>query len=254
MGAVCSWFMFPAPRPTYTRESLPLLWVPRETSPIPCLFVRAEQAKHVVLYFHGNACDLGGIRASVEHYSRELQAHVVAMEYPGYGVRGGTASEGAINEDALCVLQFLLDRGVCASQILVFGHSIGSGPAVELAQRMSTPAAGLVLQSPYTSIRGVARAHSSLGVLAPAIWDSASNIARARCPVLVVHGTADEIIPHAHGQKLYELAQHPKRLVSLLRNHNTLNARDMVGPIHSFFIAPRVAPQLHLAPEWFVAP
>lgn len=155
-------------------------------------------AKYTFLYLHGNYEDLG----SLNDYVPQMVAHgysVLAIDYRRYGLSEGQPSESNTAADALLAYQYLRTKlGIPADRIVIFGYSLGSGPAVELA--LHEPAAGLVLQGAFVSTyRVMTRIPLFPG-------DKFKNLAKApalRLPVLVIHGSADRTIPFWHGEKLY---------------------------------------------------
>ena len=124
------------------------------------------------------------------------------MEYPGYGIYegNGKASEEKLKEDAEYIYKFCLyDMGIQEKDILVFGRSMGSGPASWLAGNYNPGLLGLM--SGYTSIKRVAG--DSVGFLRIFVAERFENIkevAKATCPTFILHGRQDEVIPFAHGQ------------------------------------------------------
>jgi fermentation-respiration switch protein FrsA (DUF1100 family) len=165
-------------------------------------------AKFTLLVSHGNAEDIGDDRYWLEDL-HQASFNVLAYDYQGYGTSQGRASEKTLYEDELACYEFLTTNlKVPPERIIVLGRSVGSGPAVHLAARK--PVAGLVLESPFLSaFRVVTRV--------PVGFDKFPNykeIGRVRCPVLIMHGTRDEVIPIWHGRKLYELANEPRQFIA----------------------------------------
>lgn len=157
------------------------------------------QAKYTLLYLHGNYEELG----SVGDYIPQLVAAgyaVLAIDYRNYGRSGGKPDEANVCTDTELAYDYMRTKlGLPADRIIPFGYSLGSGPAVELALRQ--PVAGLVLQGPFVS------AYRVLTGIPLLPGDKFMNLRKApqlRCPVMVIHGTADDTIPFWHGQKLYE--------------------------------------------------
>jgi fermentation-respiration switch protein FrsA (DUF1100 family) len=108
-----------------------------------------------------------------------------------------------------------------SSRLVYFGRSVGAAVAVELARRRA-PAA-LILESPMTSIRAMARAifpWLPVGSLLSTKYDSLAKIGALRVPLLVLHGTADEVVPFAQGQELFEAASEPKRFYAIEGAHH----------------------------------
>ena len=175
-------------------------------TPLAVLWLPRPGALHTVIYFHGNAEDLGDSLAILQ----QLQAAgfgVLAFDFRGYGRSGGHPSESNIYADTQTVLDYArINFGLKPEQLLVVGRSVGGGPAVDLAAH--TPVAGLVLISPFLS---AFRVVTGVKLLPFDRFDNLAKIGRIHCPLLVIQGTADEVIPFAHGQALFAAASPPKR-------------------------------------------
>ena len=156
-------------------------------------------AKYTVLYLHGNYEDLGSVGEYVPQFIAAGYA-VFALDYRHYGYSGGTPTETNAYQDVQQAYGYLRDTlHVPAGQIIIFGYSLGSGPAVELALRQ--PAAGLVLQGAYVSAYRVMTRYP----LFPG--DKFVNLAKVpqlKLPVYVIHGTADATVPFWHSEVLFE--------------------------------------------------
>lgn len=159
--------IFPAPESSYDEKiyEKDLVFIPRigdrgiksEKDYIPCLFLPYSQgSSKVLMYFHGNAEDLGQAYQLLNHIRNTLKIHVLAMEYPGYGIYPGTPSAKTILEDSNTVFDYIVEQLNWRSKdIILFGRSLGTGPATELAA--SKEPGALLLMSAYTSIRGVVK-------------------------------------------------------------------------------------------------
>jgi fermentation-respiration switch protein FrsA (DUF1100 family) len=161
---------------------------------------------YTILYSHGNAEDLGLV-APVLTRLREWGFAVFAYDYHGYGTSEGRPSESRVYQDIDAAYAYLTATlGVAPGRIIAYGRSVGSGPAVDLAARK--PLGGLVVESGFVSaFRVVLR----LPVLPVDKFRNLGKIARVACPVLVMHGTEDEIVPFAHGRRLFDAAPEPRR-------------------------------------------
>lgn len=172
----------------------------------------AEGEKPTVVLFHGNAGHFGHRAFKV----RPLLAGgygVLLFSYRGYGGNPGSPSEQGLYRDGRAALDFLVSENVQPERTVLYGESLGSAVAVELAA--GTAFAGVILESPFTSMADVARFHYALFVPTKRLvrdkFDSLGKIGRLKAPLLVLHGERDEVVPQAHGQALLEAAPSPKR-------------------------------------------
>jgi pimeloyl-ACP methyl ester carboxylesterase len=190
----------------------------------------ADDARHVLLC-HGNG---GNVSDRVPHIAHLNAAgfDVLAFDYRGYGRSTGRPSEAGTYRDARAARRALLERAD-PDRVLYLGESLGAAVALELAHHH--PPAGLILQSPFTSIRDMARLHYPVvpRALVPDAYPSLRLIRQLAIPLLVLHGERDDIVPLLHGEELYEAATCPKRLVRFPHaGHN-----DLVGPAWAAAIA-----------------
>ncbi len=170
-----------------------------------------------VLHLHGNEVSAFN-RGQVENVQRvaEKGFNVLAFDYRGFGPTPGEPSEIGFHEDAEAAWQWLRSHGVPAERIIIWGHSLGSGPATELATRH--PAAALVLFAAFTSIADRA---AELYPWLPVRWvvgirfDNLQRIPDIESPVVFAHSVSDLTIPFAHSRRLFAAAPEPKRLLRL---------------------------------------
>jgi fermentation-respiration switch protein FrsA (DUF1100 family) len=164
------------------------------------------QARFTLLYSHGNAEDLGDILPELEAL-RQAGFAVFAYDYRGYGLSSGTPSVKGACTDILTAYRHLTTAlGVPARQIVLYGRSVGGGPSVHLAA--SQPVGGLILQSAFTSAFVVV---TKVPILPFDRFRNLALIDRIGCPLLVMHGRRDGVIPFSHSLKLYARAASPKR-------------------------------------------
>lgn len=187
-------------------------------------FAQPKDNRPTVLFFHGNA----GAVSHRAHRFRELMAHgygVFVLGYPGYGGNAGEPSEPNFHEASQKAYDYLQTAGIKPGDIVIYGESIGSGVAVQLAAKVS--AKGLVLEAPMSSAIDVAREHYPYllaGLLLRDSYRSVEFIERIDMPLLVIHGDKDVIIPLRLGEKLVERALEPKMLVVMEgAGHNNLS-------------------------------
>jgi fermentation-respiration switch protein FrsA (DUF1100 family) len=175
-----------------------------------------------LLVCHGNAGNLSEFDRPV-HYAglRQLGLNLLAFDYRGYGESGGAPSEAGLYRDADAAYRYLTNqRGVPANRIVIFGHSLGSAVAVDLASRV--PSAGLILEGAFTSATDRGQElypYRPVRWIARSRFSSVDKIARMTVPKLFLHAKGDEVIPLAHGRRLYEAASPPKTFVELRGGH-----------------------------------
>lgn len=177
----------------------------------------------VVLYFQGNG---GAPRHRVSRF-KPLVADgtgLLALAYRGYAGSAGSPSEQGFIADALALYDFAVTR-YAPDKLVLWGESIGSGVAVAIAAQK--PAAAMILEAPFTSAADVgARAYpfAPVRLLMKDQFHSDERIGQVKMPLLIMHGALDRTVPIALGEKLFSLANEPKRFVRFARgNHNDLD-------------------------------
>lgn len=155
-------------------------------------------ANYTILYTHGNAEDLGDIEPVLQKL-QSLDFNVFAYDYRGYGTSQGTPSERNAYRDIDTVYNYLTQKlHVPSQRIIAYGRSVGSGSVVDLASRK--PLAGLVLESAFTT---AFRVIVPFPILPFDKFPNFNKIKKVNCPVMVMHGKADDTIPFSHGQQLF---------------------------------------------------
>lgn len=176
-----------------------------------------------ILYFHGNG---GALRDRVPRFRRFVEDRfgMLAISYRGYGGSTGAPAQEGLFLDAEAAYAEALRLGYAPERIVIMGESLGTGVATHLAA--AHPAAGLVLDSPYSSIADVAAARyfwAPVQYLARDPFLSDREIGMARTPVLMLHGENDSVIPISLARRLFDLANEPKTFLSAPgRNHLAL--------------------------------
>ncbi len=198
--------MFPAPRSSYLDTPEILKLTSGQGVQISALYLPNRNAIYTILYSHGNAEHLGEIRPRLEDL-RDFGFSVFAYDYQGYGTSQGTPSEQNAYQDIDAAYRHLTQNlAIPANRIIVYGRSIGGGPSTDLAAR--EPVAGLILESTFVTIFRVV---TKLRILPFDKFNNLAKIRTVRCPVLIMHGTDDQLIPLWHGQRLFKAANEPKR-------------------------------------------
>ena len=179
-----------------------------------------EKGRKALLYCHGNAEDATG---SMEYLELAVgdKFTIAAVDYPGYGLSDGSPDEEGCYRVVHRLYDWLVEtRGFRPEDIIVVGFSIGTGPATELAA--TRPVGGLVLQAPYLS---APRIVTKVRILPVDPFPNLKRIGQIGCPLTVIHGTDDSIIPFSQGKALFGLAPEPKKFIAVEgADHNDLIA------------------------------
>ncbi|KAK1302581.1 hypothetical protein QJS10_CPB12g00492 [Acorus calamus] len=177
----------------------------RRGQDIVAVHVKHPRPAATLLYSHGNAADVGQMFELFVELSVHLRVNLIGYDYSGYGQSTGKPSEYNTYADVEAVYKCLMERfGVKDEDLILYGQSVGSGPTLDLASRLSNLRA-VVLHSPILS---------GLRVLYPIkrtywfdIYKNIDKIGAVNCPVLIIHGTADEVVDCSHGKQLWELCK-----------------------------------------------
>uniref|UniRef100_A0A7S1QD41 Peptidase S9 prolyl oligopeptidase catalytic domain-containing protein n=1 Tax=Alexandrium catenella TaxID=2925 RepID=A0A7S1QD41_ALECA len=204
MGSGLARLVFQPPMPSYSADPN-LIWLTTSRSEvIPAFYISRENARYTLLFSHGNAEDLGLIIRYFRDVSHMLTVNVFAYEYTGYGMSTGQgrSEESAVYSDIEAAFKYVRDViGIPWTQIVPYGRSIGTAPSVHLAAR--TAVRGIVLQSPMVSIY---RIPFQLRFTLPGdLFANIDKIGDVCCPVFIIHGTRDEIVPVWHSQSLHDV-------------------------------------------------
>ncbi len=185
-------------------------------------FVPYRGSKITLLWFHGNAGNISHRVENIKLLHAKVNINVFIFDYRGYGRSAGTVSEEGTYKDATAALQYLRSRAdVEPKGIIFFGRSLGAAVAADLAAREDCLA--LILETPFISIREMARAAFPLLPIGPLLrtrYDAVEKIAKLRAPLLVLHGDRDEVVPHEHGKKVFEAAPGTKEFYTIRGAHH----------------------------------
>lgn len=203
---------------------------------IDAWYHEAKQGFPTILFFHGNA----GSLISGAWYSRALADAgfgLLAVDYRGYGVSKGSPSEEGLYQDARAAVAYVThERQVPLSRIVLYGESLGTGVAVQMATEY--PLGAIVLQSPYTSMEAMGELRFPwlpVHMLVVDKFDSLSKIARVHVPLLLMHGENDNVVPVQQGKTLFAAANEPKQAVYFAdQGHNDLNRAQRVRALVAF--------------------
>ena len=258
-NAIANKVLFPKPEPTR-----PGLWSPHlirlntnETEGQPILIIRhpknhPEHPDHNpewIIFFHENGSDAGSVFPRMLQVARNAEISILIVEYPGYGEwRSGRPCSASINKAAKKAFNYLTkEEGVRVEDILLIGRSIGTAPAAALAKWVSKykrrQVMGVILLAGFSSIKDIIWHYASIAsLIVTNFWDTKRALHHYACkfPVIVLHGTADEVVPYSHAEKLTRNG----KLFTLIRvsglDHNGFN-EDCTGEISRFVFETREA-------------
>jgi uncharacterized protein len=202
----------------------------------------SSSPRGTVVVFSGNAGHRG-YRVPLAAALRSLGLNVLLTDYRGYGGNPGTPTEEGLASDARAARAYVLSRpDVDPARVVYFGESLGAAVALRLA--IEHPPSALVLRSPFASLTSIGQHHYPLLPVGLLLRDRFPSIDRApqiRCPVLIIAGTSDGIIPIDHARRLYDAITAPKRFVEIDADHNDeslLDGEQMIQAIVRFVSKP----------------
>src|SRR5688572_31185218 len=199
----------PAEIRTADGETLQAWWVP------------AENARGVVLFFHGNAGNISHRLDYLLMFNR-LRYTTLIVDYRGYGKSTGSPSEEGTYRDAEAAWEYLRHARLAQPQdVVIAGESLGGAVGTWLAAKVKPRA--VLLFSTFTSVNDLgAQVYWFLPVmlLSRIGYDNVDNLKRIDAPVFIAHSPDDDVVPYSHGKKLFEAAREPKAFLELRGGHN----------------------------------
>lgn len=184
----------------------------------------AVPEKPTILWFHGNASDVGWSAVRAMPFIKQGYG-VLLAEYRGYSSNPGKPTEEGLYADGRAFWEWLKDHDTKPENIILYGESLGSAVALQLAYE-NPVLFTLVLEAPFTSVLDIARTRYPMvpvSMLLKDRYDNAAKIRAVRAPIIIVHGDADKVVPLAYGQSLYENAPEPKSMIVIQGGgHNDL--------------------------------
>lgn len=174
-----------------------------------------------IVFFHGNGDSLFTASPAADPYIAAGYGFLLA-EYRGYSGLPGKPTEAGLYADARAYIKGLMAQGVKSENIILFGHSLGTGVAVQMAEEFHV--GGVMLLAPYLSIAEMAQErfpYFPAKYIALDRYENDKKIKNLHAPVLIVNGARDEVIPPSEGRELYKMANEPRKFYSLPgRGHN----------------------------------
>ena len=163
-----------------------------------------------IVYFHGNAGRLDN-RIYKLNYFKNMDVNFLIIAWRGFSGNKGKPSEEGLYEDGKSTIEWLKNLGVTEKDIILYGESLGTGIATEIAQ--NNEFAGLILETPFTSMTEAAKnfyPYIPVGLLLKDKYKNDKKIKNIYTPLFVMHGESDQIVPFWMGKKIYEIANQPK--------------------------------------------
>ena len=163
-----------------------------------------------ILFFHGNAGSLENRTYKLNHF-KDLNLNFLIIAWRGFSGNKGQPNERGLYEDAKSALSWLKEKGIEEKDIILYGESLGTSVAIEVAQDKNY--GGVILESPFTSMANMGKKYYPflpVKFLLKDKFESYKKINKIRIPVFIIHGKVDKIVPYAMGKKMYQLANQPK--------------------------------------------
>ena len=163
-----------------------------------------------ILFLHGNAGSLENRIHKINHF-KDMNINFLLVAWRGFSGNKGQSTEQNLYEDARSAVQWLESKGIKENNIIIYGESLGTGVATEIAQNKNF--AGIILESPFTSMIEAGKdkyPYLPVRLLLKDKYESDQKIKNIKSPVLIMHGKVDNIVPFHMGEKMYELANEPK--------------------------------------------
>ena len=163
-----------------------------------------------IIYFHGNAGKLENRIHKLNHF-KDMDVNFLIIAWRGFSGNDGKPSEENLYIDGNSSIKWLKNLGLSEKDIIIYGESLGTGVATEIAKNNNF--AGLVLETPFTSMIEAAKnfyPYIPVRILLRDKYENDKKIKNINIPVFVMHGEADQIVPFWMGKKIYEMANQPK--------------------------------------------
>ena len=163
-----------------------------------------------ILFLHGNAGSLENRIHKINHFN-DMNVNFLLISWRGFNGNKGQTTEQGLYEDARSAVRWLNAKGIPENNIIIYGESLGTGVAAEIAQNKNF--AGIILESPFTSMIDAGKSKYPflpVKILLKDKYESNKKIMNIKSPILIMHGKIDNVVPFSMGKKMYELANEPK--------------------------------------------
>ena len=188
-----------------------------------------------ILFLHGNAGSLENRIHKINHY-KNMDINFLIFAWRGFSGNKGKPTEQGLYEDARSAIRWLKLNNISEDKIIIYGESLGTGVATEIAQNKNF--AGIILESPFTSMIEAGKENYPLlpvNFLLKDKYESNKKIKNISSPILIMHGKVDNIVPFHMGKTMYELANEPKySYFSEYDNHMMDYNKNLINALNKF--------------------
>jgi alpha-beta hydrolase superfamily lysophospholipase len=188
-----------------------------------------------ILYLHGNAGALENRIHKINHFN-DMNLNFLLLAWRGFSGNKGKPTEQGLYKDARSAIKWLKEKGILEENIIIYGESLGTGVATEIAQNKNF--AGVILESPFTSMVTAGKSKYPIfpiKLLLKDKYESDKKIKNIKSPILIMHGEVDKIVPFWMGKKMFELANEPKySYFSKYDDHMMEFNKDLINSINLF--------------------
>ena len=175
-------------------------------------YSRPKKNQPMLVYFHGNSFDIGERADRIKRYINNGWG-VLLLAWRGYSGNLGKPTEKNLYIDGESAIKWIIDNlNFDYENLIIYGESLGCAVAVELGVRYKFKS--IILESPFTSITDIAQKRYKIYPVRHLVldkFDNYSKIDKILCPILIISGKKDEVVPHSHSKKLFLKAKNPKK-------------------------------------------
>ena len=188
-----------------------------------------------IVYFHGNAGNLDNRIHKLNHF-KDMEVNFLIIAWRGFSGNKGKPTEHGLYLDGMSAVNWIIDQGAKEEDIILYGESLGTGIATEIAQNKNF--AGIILETPFTSMINAAKEfypYIPVNLILKDRYENYKKIKNINIPILIMHGEKDKIVPFKMGKKIYQLANEPKYFYSTKHdNHMMVYDGPMIKNLKNF--------------------
>lgn len=208
--------------PTYKKEKMQTITLhTQDKVTLKAIYQPAEAGQPTCVVFLGNANELGTLTPTLATLSQQGYG-ILHVGYRGYSNNPGKPTELGLYQDARAGMAYIQQHNIPLKNIILYGESLGTGVAVQMATEYSVRA--VILQAPFSSLVSVAQKHYPY---IPSHWllvdryQSLDKIQNIHVPLFIYHGSNDNTVPYAEGKRLFDAANEPKKMKTFAGLHHT---------------------------------